>query len=122
MDDLQLLDEQIDLFIAQIHLVDEKCHLNHGPGILHPPAINYLCQYIGYTATGHADGVLRIPICAECSAALYDEEWLLFYCLHCNSSQWLLKSKAKKLYPPWEHVKFFLECPNCFEEEIRKEK
>jgi len=115
MDGLELLDEQLNLFIAQIYLVDEKCHLNHGSGVLSPPAVNYLCQYIGDTSTGHIDGLLRIPICVECLAALHDENWLLFYCLKCNSSQWLLKSKAKKLYPAWEHVKFFIECPNCFE-------
>ncbi len=122
MNDLKLIDEQIDLFIAQANLLGEKCHLNHGTGVLQPQAVNYLCQYIGNTNTGHADGLLRIPICAECSYALYDEDWLLFYCLNCNSSQWLLKSKARKLYPSWEHVKFLVECPNCFEEEIKREK
>jgi hypothetical protein len=106
---MDILDTFMDDFIARIHLIGELCSLNHGPGVKPPPATNYLCQRIG-------SDLYRIPICDECAAALYDEEWLLFYCLSCNSSQWLLKSKAKKYYPKWESVRFLHTCPMCCSE------
>ena len=132
-DDLGKLDEALDFFIARMNLVYEKCHLNHGIGIEPPDAVNYLCQRLdnmnepGYDSLDpsllaipefnkNLDSLgetLRIPICEECAAALYDEDWLLFYCLTCGSSQWLLKSKAKKLYPHWESIRFLVECPIC---------
>lgn len=107
------LDEALDYFVARVNLIYEHCHLNHGPGAESPPAVDYLCQNIG---TGNeSQDLLRIPVCAECAAALYDEEWLLFYCLTCMSSQWLLKRKARKYYPKWESIRFLSECPICTE-------
>lgn len=108
-------DERLDELLAMINLIDECCHLNHGLDITPPPAVDYLCQYVGKIkeSVGIADSLLRIPICEECITALYDEDWLLFYCLVCNSSQWLIKSKAKKHYPKWESVKFLSMCPKC---------
>lgn len=129
-DDLGKLDEALDFFIARMNLAYEDCHLNHGIGIRPPKAINYLCQRLDdlseiehnpsllsipeFMSNLNRNGdVLQIPICNECIEALYDEDWLLFYCLTCNSSQWLIKSKAKKLYPPWESIRFLVECPIC---------
>lgn len=128
--DLKKLDEALGFFIAKTNLVYEDCHLNHGPGVPAPKAINYLCQRLDdlseveYNAsllsipefmsnTDELGDVLRIPICEECIEGLYDEDWLLFYCLTCNSSQWLIKSKAKKYYPAWESIRFLVECPIC---------
>jgi len=106
-----ILDACTDNLIAKIDLIGKVCQLNHGPEVQSPPAVNYLCQYIG--RENDTPDLYRIPICEECTAALYDEEWLLFYCITCNSSQWLLKSKARKLYPKWECVRFLHTCPMC---------
>lgn len=113
MDFMDILDVEMDELLAKIDLLGKVCQLNHS--IEDPPeAVDYLCQYIGkQDDPGIEPMLLRIPICEECVRALYDEDWLLFYCLTCNSSAWLLKSKAKKLYPKWESVKFFHTCPNC---------
>jgi len=108
-------DDNLDELLAMIGLIDKHCYLNHGPDIAPPPAVDYLCQYVGKIEgdVGTADVLLRIPICEECIDTLYNEDWLLFYCLSCNSSQWLIKSKAKKLYPKWESIKFLSMCPKC---------
>jgi hypothetical protein len=113
---MDIMSMDLDELFAKINLIGELCHLNHGIGEKPPPAENYLCQYIG-KKDDPSVGVelLVIPICKECAAALYNEDWLLFYCLTCNSSQWLLKSKAKKLYPKWESIRFLHTCPNCAE-------
>lgn len=108
------LDSHLDYLIADIGLIGERCHLNHGPMEDPPSAKVYLCQYIGRRDNPNTEPILlRIPICVECSYALYDEDWLLFYCLTCNSSQWLLKNKAKRLYPKWESIRFLHTCPEC---------
>lgn len=120
IDDLTELDEALDLFIAKMNLVYERCHLNHGEGVKPPKATEYLCQWIG--KDGQEEFLFRIPICDECAEALYDEEWLLFYCLTCNSSKWLLKSRAKKYYPKWESIRFLSECPICTENKEKLEK
>jgi hypothetical protein len=132
-EDFGKLDGALDFFIAKMNLIYEKCHLNHGPGVEPPDAVNYLCQRLdnlnepGYDSMDpsllaipefkkNLDDLgesLRIPICSECEEALYDEHWLLFYCLKCNSSQWLIKSRAKKLYPHWESIRFLAGCPIC---------
>jgi len=114
-------DDNLDELLAMIGLINENCHLNHGSDITPPPAVDYLCQYVGKIekGVGTADSLLRIPICEECAGTLlYDDDWLLFYCLTCNSSQWLIKSKAKKLYPKWESIKFLSMCPKCAPESI----
>lgn len=123
LDDLNLLEKRLNEFIAKTELLTEVCYLNHN-GENPPKATNYLCQYVGHYKEKVATGLLRIPICDECIAALYDSDWLLFYCLNCNSSQWLIKSKAKKYYPEWESVKFLAQCPNCFnvEKELKDKK
>lgn len=108
------LDEALNYFVAKANLIYEHCYLNHGSGVEPPPALDYLCQNIG--SGNEPIDTLRIPICSECVEALYDEDWLLFYCLTCTSSQWLLKSKAKKYYPKWESIRFLSQCPTCVEE------
>jgi hypothetical protein len=121
MNEVDLLDLMLDHFVARVTLEGERCNLNHGKGVDTPEAIDYLCQYVGNTDIEYvgitdikvADDLLRIPICKECITALYNERYLLFYCLNCNSSQWLIKSQAKKLYPAWESIKFLSACPRC---------
>ena len=76
-----ILDACTDNLIAKIDLIGKVCQLNHGPEVQSPPAVNYLCQYIG--RENDTPDLYRIPICEECTAALYDEEWLLFYCITC---------------------------------------
>jgi len=114
------IDEALDFFIAKMNLIYEDCHLNHGLGVKPPRATEYLCQWVG--PKDQPTDLLRIPICVECAEALYDEKWLLFYCLNCNSSQWLLKSKAKKYYPIWESIRFLSECPICTENKEKLKK
>jgi hypothetical protein len=137
MDKMDILDASIGLFLARANLIGLTCHLNHN-GEEPPEAIDYLCQRLGdindqpeEIATlddpmlaqipefmhniEDTQDMLRIPVCAECVTALYDEDWLLFYCLSCDSSQWLMKSKARKLYPKWESIRFLSGCPNCSE-------
>ncbi len=109
-------DKYLNHLLAVAGLIEELCYLNHGTDITPPQAVDYLCQYVGKTSEGleGAESLLRIPICKECAETLlYDEDWLLFYCLTCNSSQWLIKSKAKKLYPKGESIRFLSMCPKC---------
>jgi len=115
MDFTDILDESLGVFMEKMDLIGRRCHLNHKDQ--EPPeAVDYLCQYIGKLDDPDIEPtLLRIPVCVECANALYDEDWLLFYCLTCNSSQWLLKSKARRLYPKWESVRFLHTCPNCSE-------
>ena len=113
---MDTLDANLDYLLSKLNLVGVTCHLNHGVGEKPPSAMEYLCQYIGKQDDPDTiPELLRVPICEECVIALYDENWLLFYCLTCDSSQWLLKSKARKLYPKWESVRFLHTCPNCDE-------
>lgn len=114
---MEELDQTLNEFVALIELMHETCHLNHGKGADIPQAVDYLCQYVGPTDSDVGTALLRIPICAECITTLYDKDWILFYCLTCNSSQWLMRSKAKKHYPEIESIKFLAQCPNCTEAE-----
>jgi hypothetical protein len=115
---MEALDISLGKFIAQAELIGQVCHLNHGPGAERPEAVDYLCQHLGDTKSSWPEVLLAVPICAECAyALLYEPEyWLLFYCLTCHSSQWLIKPKARKYYPKWENLIFLYRCPNCFEE------
>lgn len=137
MDKMDILDANISLFLARANLIGLTCHLNHN-GEEPPEAVDYLCQRLGDISEQPEEinsledsmltqipefmhniedtqDMLRIPVCAECVTALYDEDWLLFYCLSCDSSQWLIKSRAKKYYPKWESIRFLYGCPNCSE-------
>jgi len=114
---MEELDHYLELLMAQANLIGQVCHLNHGSGVEPPEAVDYLCQHLGDIRSNWPEILLTIPVCVECAYALtYEEDWLLFYCLSCNSSQWLMKSRARKLYPKWQNLIFLYKCPMCFEE------
>jgi len=98
---------------ARIELIGQHCFLKHSkfdPAENHP-AVDYLCQKIG--TDDEIEAELRIPICQECLEALLGDEWILFYCVKCNSSQWVCRKYAKYQYPFWLHVKWLDVCPIC---------
>ena len=121
-------DEITDELHSRLDLIGEHCHLKHSaedPAENHP-AIDYLCQDFGQEASvdfGHAINEnfvsfsIRIPICKECVEALLGEEWVLCYCIHCNSSQWVCKKYSRLQFPFWMHIKWMDECPICYEAE-----
>ena len=115
--DMDVLDERFSRLLAAAELEGTTCGLKHSkedPAENHP-AVDYLCQYLGDMETGIADTLIQIPICAECVDALCGKEWILFYCLKCNSSQWVKRTLARKSYPANMNIMFYDECPNCFE-------
>lgn len=117
MMDLDLLDEQLNMAISRAELEGETCGLKHSkkdPSENHP-ATNFLCQRLGNKKTKEPQQELRIPICEECSAALYDVDWILVYCTYCHKSQWINRNLAKKGYPPGNQVYFLDVCPFCSE-------
>lgn len=113
---MELLDTFLHEFLAKVELHGECCGLKHSEKFPRQEyiATNYLCQQYG--VDGICDGIISIPVCDECVEALYDENWILFYCVNCNESQWLLRSKAKKEYSKDKNVYFFKKCPHCFKE------
>lgn len=114
-----IIDGLIDDFLAKTDLENELCNLKHGEGdpLEDHPAVDYLCQPFGDMESGAVYDLIRIPICAECVASLYSNEWVLFYCVECNSSQWLYKPWAKREYPSETHVIWLPKCPMCVIEE-----
>ena len=111
-----------DMF-SGLELIDEPCALKHNDEEYHK-AVDYLCQRFGkhnpdgsYTVNYE----LRIPVCEECIDSLYDPEWILFYCVKCQSSQWLNRTLAKKEYPKDTSIVFFDACPNCYKEDAKNE-
>lgn len=111
------LDEQMGLMLAKLELEGEKCHLKHSkvdPAEKHP-AINYLCQNIGNPETGDVFDQIRIPVCAECEEALYNKNWILIYCIHCQHSQWIYRPYAKMDYPDGNLIYWLDVCPYCAE-------
>jgi hypothetical protein len=116
MVDLKDLDEMLGFFMAkaELDMINEKCHLNHGiPEEGNPPAVDYLCQNLGLMGIQEVDSTIRIPVCEECAEALYSNEWILFYCVRCHSSQWLYRKLAKREYKEGIHVVWFSVCPKC---------
>ncbi len=118
MEDIRpsVLDDNINNFIDRLSLENETCCLKHGPKemeIKAPPAVDFLCQHIGFKDDNIATEVLRIPICKECAEALLNPEWLLVYCVGCNSSQWIFKPKAYNKVT--EGIIWLDECPECKE-------
>lgn len=117
MMDLDLLDEQLNMMLARAELEGETCGLKHSkkdPSENHP-ATNFLCQKLGNKKTKEGYQELRIPICEECSEALYDVDWILMYCTYCHKSQWVNREFAKKGYPPGNQVYWLDTCPFCAE-------
>jgi hypothetical protein len=111
------LDRSIEMMVARLELDGVCCGLKHSkedPAENHP-AVDYLCQRLGDQKTGEATQELRIPICAECSNALYDEKWILAYCTFCHASQWIYRPKAKTTHPEGNGVYWLDVCPHCAE-------
>jgi len=110
-----IIDGLIDDFLAKVDLEGELCNLKHSEGdpIEDHPAVDYLCQPFGDMESGAIYDVIRIPICEECIKALHSDEWILFYCVECNSSQWLYKPWARKKYPPGTQILWLSKCPVC---------
>jgi len=115
MEDM-MLDCVIDDFIATVELENTQCGLDHKDKKYHQ-AVDYLCKKIGYKipeGDDIAEAEIRIPICQECVDALLSKEWIIFYCIECNSSQWLCRKYAKKEYPPDINVISLKTCPKCY--------
>ena len=110
--------EKLDMFLAAADLENECCVLKHGDAI-ERPAVNYLCQNMKDKNTGEIHQ-LRIPICEECAEALYDPDWILMYCINCNKSQWLYRTKAKLQHPEGNGIYYFDVCPFCAEVEDKR--
>lgn len=109
----------IDILGLLAQLVDETCELNHGPGTHDEkrPAVDYIIQPFGYTVNEIEEVSVRemiVPVCTDCSEALQGNDWTLFYCLECCSSQWVYKKFAKNRY---RHKILWLRgCPACSSE------
>ena len=117
MDNFTLLNETLNDMIALAELEGQTCGLKHSsvdPAENHL-AVDYLCQNMGDPRTGEVSSQIRIPICQECIEALYDENWILAYCVHCNKSQWIYRPKAKKVHPPGNGIYWLDVCPFCAE-------
>ncbi|MFA6887397.1 MAG: hypothetical protein WCQ65_10565 [Fermentimonas sp.] len=114
--DLEAFNNDLNLLasMANLEIEDSKCQLNHGIAFDdNPRAVDYLCQNLGNREFNLIDAELRIPICEECVEALTSDDWLLFYCIRCNNSQWLYKPKAKNKYKSGLHVVWLDICPKC---------
>jgi len=112
-----ILENAFDNFIDKLNLVNEKCCLKHAPKgmeIKAPQAVEFLCQYLGFKDDNVATELLRIPICADCVEGLNDPEWLLVYCVSCNSSQWIFKPKSSIKITG--DIIWLDECPECKED------
>jgi hypothetical protein len=115
---MNIEDEIIGNFIAETELVGQACGLQHHDNI-EQPAVDFLCHRIGYTLPDDEhvpDTELRIPVCEECAQGLVSEEWLLFYCIRCNESQWLNKNLAKMNYEEGTNIIALKQCPKCCNE------
>jgi hypothetical protein len=117
MDDLKILDEQLSNLVAQAELVNETCGLKHSeedPAENHG-AVDFLTQRLGDPQITEIHEELRIPVCKECIEALYDEDWILAYCVNCHKSQWIYRPLAKKEYQPGNLIFWLDVCPFCAE-------
>lgn len=117
MNDLDLLDSALDNLVAQAELEGATCALKHSkfdPSGNHP-AVNYLCQGVGDTETKVTEYAVRIPICEECMEALYNEDWILVYCINCNKSQWIYRPLAKRGHQGGNIIYWLDVCPHCAE-------
>ncbi|RKZ10842.1 hypothetical protein DRQ25_01670 [Candidatus Fermentibacteria bacterium] len=121
---MEMLDEGLQKLIATVDLEGTTCGLKHSaedPSEDHP-AVDYLCQNLGYDLDGNImiDAIIQIPVCEECANALYGAEWVLCYCTECMSSQWILKSKSKVRFDNDVHVIWMKECPVCYSENVQQ--
>lgn len=114
--DIYTLDCNLETMMAGIELEGQTCHLKHAPAQKiedNPKAIDFLCQKFGNKKENIAYQELRIPICAECAAALYDPDWILAYCVNCHKSQWIYRPYAKMGHPPGNGIYWADSCPFC---------
>ncbi|RLD70375.1 MAG: hypothetical protein DRI98_08070 [Bacteroidetes bacterium] len=108
----------IDNIVAEAELEGQECVLNHHDD-LERPAVDFLCHQMGFELPGgkhKADSELRIPVCEECVQGLTSGEWILFYCVGCNESQWLQKKYAKMNYQEGTNIIALKTCPKCHNE------
>jgi len=111
------IDANINQYIAKLELLNEPCHLKHAPEYMNikiPLAVDYLCQYLGFNKSHNTTESIRIPICKECLKGLYDKNWVLVYCITCNSSQWIWKPNTFIEFNT--DVIWLDKCPKCKEE------
>ena len=117
LNDFTLLDEALSDLIARAELEGQTCGLKHSkddPAEDHL-AVDYLCQNLGNQKTQEATSQIRIPVCKECAEALYDEDWILAYCIYCHKSQWIYRPYAKMDHPSGNGVYWCDVCPFCAE-------
>jgi len=108
----------LDDLLARAGLDGQTCMLNHNDEI-ERPAVDYLCHQVGYELPEgdyQADAELRIPICEECVQGLCNGKEILFYCIGCGASQWMLKSQSKREYPDGTNIIAMRKCPKCYNE------
>jgi len=115
---MRLEDAVFDELEAEMELAGQTCVLNHHDDI-ERPAVDFLCHQMGFELPDgnyEADAELRIPICEECVQGLTSGDWILFYCIGCNESQWLKKDLAKMNYQEGTNIIALKKCPKCFNE------
>lgn len=111
--DAEELDKLLYMMDAERALEGQACGLYHHPKDPSGKAVDFLNQ--GFGVDGSVQNILRIPVCEDCVKALQDEEWILFYCVHCNESRWVSRKWSKHPYPPDMKIKWFDGCPECVE-------
>lgn len=109
----------IDKLGLLAQLEHEFCELNHGPDtyLEKRPAVDYIIQPFGYNVNEIEEASVRemiVPVCTDCSEALQGDDWTLFYCFECCSSQWVYKKFAKNRYR--HNILWLRGCPACSEE------
>lgn len=115
---MQVEDLILNDMLARTELEGQYCMLNHNDEIGRP-AVDFLCHQMGYILPDddyEADAELRVPICEECVEGLVNGNDILFYCIGCGASQWLLKSEAKNGYPDDTNIVALKKCPKCYNE------
>lgn len=75
-------------------------------------AIDYIVQPVGKDDKVEIE--LIIPVCSECVTHIGHFEWVLLYCIHCNSSQWIYKPLARRVYKEDESIIWMNDCPKCY--------
>ncbi len=107
--------DPVDKMVLLGELGSTICKLNH-----EDDKPRRACDYI-ICPMGTKDGDITeivndfatIPVCEECMAAIQGDEWILFYCLSCGSSQWILRDLSRKPYSKSEVIIWMPECPKC---------
>jgi hypothetical protein len=101
--------DEIDQVLLMAELENTECQLKHNDDETHR-ACDFITCPMGYADIGITD-FITIPICKECIEALMGDEWVLLYCVHCNSSQWVYKPLSKREYT--EKIVWMTKCPKC---------